>query len=229
MWGKDSWGVPGLIELAAGSLELVAGDRFAGAVGETVLSVAVAVALALVGGVIFGLVMGSSRFLATALGAPLEVIRPIPALALIPVAILMLGQGVTMEVAIAAFGSWWPILFNTSYGVRDVDTVALDAARAMGCSRLSRLVRVVLPSLLPSVLTGVRTAVPLTLVIVIAAEYLSTAQRGMGGVLITATSMGDMGVLWCTALVAGLLGIALGSACDVIARSLTPWATRRNP
>jgi len=225
--GPDAWGIPRSRRLVEGSFELMATDNFARAVFETVSAVVAATGLALVAGLAVGLLTGSSRFLSITLGAPLEIVRSIPALALIPVAILALGQGMTMEVTVAAFASWWPVLFNTAYGVRGIDSMRLDAARVMGINPIKRVWSVVIPSLTPFVLAGLRTAMPLTLIVVIAAEYLSTVQRGLGGVLIRATSTGEMEVLWCTAVVAGVLGVVMGLGLEGLQRVAVPWAEEK--
>jgi NitT/TauT family transport system permease protein len=133
-----------------------------------------------------------------------------------------------MEVVVGAFGCWWPMLFNTIYGVRQVDSQARDAARVLGCGRLSLVVRVVLPSMLPFVMAGLRTAAPLALIIVIGAEYLASAGRGLGGVLIQATSTGDIDVLWATAVLTGILGISIGAVVALASRLTCPWVRERS-
>lgn len=226
-WGPRGWAVPGLGRLASEVGRLVSAHGFAAAVLATITAVVMAVAAGLAAAVALGVVFGSSRLAYRAFGLPFEILRPVPAVAFIPLAILALGQGRTMEVAVGALGCWWPMLFNTVYGVGQVDAQARDAARVLGCGRLALVVRVVLPSILPFLMAGLRTAAPLALIIVIGAEYLASAGHGLGGVLIQATSTGDIDVLWATAVLTGVLGIAIGAAVALATRLACPWAAER--
>jgi len=227
VWGPSQWRIPSLDTFVAGVVALVTAPTFLTAVAETVIAVLIAVALATALAIVVGIVFGTSRFIEIAFALPFELLRPIPAFAVIPLAIIALGSGQPMEVAVGVFAGWWPLLFNTIYGVRQVDRQAVDAARVMGCGRLQIAYRVVLPSLLPFLFAGLRVAMPIVLVVVIGAEYLSTAQRGLGGVLIVATSGGQLSVLWSTAAVAGVLGILLGGVVALAGRWAAPWAEER--
>ncbi|QKG27069.1 ABC transporter permease [Actinomadura verrucosospora] len=226
-WGPRKWGVPALGRLASEVGDLASAQGFLTAVLATVVAVALAVASGLVAAIVIGLAFGTSRLAHRAFGLPFEILRPVPAVAFIPLAILALGQGPTMEVVVGAFGCWWPMLFNTIYGVGQVDAQARDAARVLGCGRLALVTRVVLPSMLPFLLAGLRTAAPLALIVVIGAEYLASAGHGLGGVLIQATSTGDIDVLWATAVLTGVLGIAIGAVVALAGRLACPWATER--
>ena len=93
------------------------------------LGLAVAAALAIP----IGILLGSSDFAAAAFRVPIEFLRPIPSAALIPVLFLTLGTTLKSEIFLAAFGAFWPLLVQTMYGVRDVDSVALDT-----CARAAR-------------------------------------------------------------------------------------------
>ena len=228
MWGPQAWRIPTAVEFVDQVVRLVSAPAFLQALADTISSVLIAVCIAIVLAVVIGVGFGSSRALAVAFGLPFEIIRPIPAIALIPLAILAFGQGQSMEIFVAVLACWWSLLFNTIYGVRQVDPVAIDAARSMGCSRFQVAYRIVVPSLLPFVVAGLRTAMPIALVVVVGAQYISTAQRGLGGVLIIAVSGGDLSVLWATAAIAGVLGIFLGGLVELTGRVLCPWAEERS-
>lgn len=226
-WGPRRWAVPGLGRLASQVGELVTAEGFATAALATVTAVVMAVVAGLAAAVVIGIAFGSSRLAYRAFGLPFEILRPVPAVAFIPLAILALGQGRTMEVAVGAFGCWWPMLFNTIYGVGQVDSQARDAGRVLGCGRFALVARVVLPSMLPFLMAGLRTAAPLALIIVIGAEYLASAGHGLGGVLIQATSTGDVDVLWATAVLTGVLGILIGAVVALASRLACPWAAEQ--
>ena len=105
------------------------------------LGLAIAAALAIP----LGIVIGSSRLLYRAARGLIEFLRPIPSVALIPLAILIYGTGLESKVFLAAFAAFWQLLVATLYGVQDVDPVATDTARSFGFSRGQRLLRVTLP------------------------------------------------------------------------------------
>jgi NitT/TauT family transport system permease protein len=226
-WGPRRWAVPGLGRLASAVSDLITAPHFTSAVLDTLESVLVSVALGFAGAVVIGIAFGSSRLAYRTFGLPFELLRTVPAVAFIPLMILALGQGLSMEITVAAIGSWWPMLFNCSYGVSQVDSQARDAARVLGCGRFALLRRVVLPAMLPFVLAGLRTSAPIALIIVVATEYLASGGRGLGGVLIQATSTGDLDVLWATAVLTGVLGILIGALVALVCRLVCPWATAR--
>ena len=87
------------------------------------------------------MIIGSSRWVYRAFRVPIEFLRPIPSVALIPLAVLIYGTGLESKVFLAAFASFWPLLIQTIYGVQDVDPVATDTARSFGLGRLARMWR----------------------------------------------------------------------------------------
>ena len=114
------------------------------AVGNTLQGWAIGLGLAVVLGVPAGILIGSSRWAYRALRVPIEFLRPIPSVALIPLAVLVYGTGLESKVFLATFASFWPMLIQTIYGVQDVDPVATDTARAFGLGRVARLWRITL-------------------------------------------------------------------------------------
>lgn len=228
LWGPRQWQIPGLGAFVTDVAKLVSAPAFLMAVAETLAAVLIAITIATVIAIVIGVIFGSSRFLEITFGLPLELLRPIPAFAIVPLAVIALGSGLSMEVAVGVFAGWWPLLFNTIYGVRQVDRLARDAARVMGFGQLHVAYRVVVPSLLPFLIAGLRVGLPIVFVVVIGAEYLSAAQRGIGGVLIIATSGGQLSVLWATAAISGVLGILLGGVVALFARWAAPWTRERD-
>ena len=136
-------------------------------------------ALAIVVGVVVGVLIGSSRLLLDASFVVLEFLRPIPAVALIPLAILFFGLGTEMRRYVIAYAAVWPILINTLYGVRGSDRILHEVAIASGVGRLGRLVRVTLPSASPSIATGIRVSASIALLVAVTAEFV-TGSEGVG-------------------------------------------------
>src|SRR5699024_10446592 len=109
----------------------------------------------------------------------IEFLRPLPSVALIPFSILLLGVGPTTTVTMIVYASFWPILFNTFYGVRSVNAVAVDTARIFGQSRLAIFFRVQIPAAAANIAAGVRISSAIALILVITVEML-TRSGGLG-------------------------------------------------
>ena len=132
-------------------------------IGSTLERFAQGLAVAIVCGVALGILIGSSCTLGDASFVVIEFLRPIPAVVLIPVALLFLGLGTPTIRFVIAYAAVWPILVNTLYGVRGGDRLLHDVARTSGIGRAGRVMRVTLPAALPSITTGIRVAAPIAL------------------------------------------------------------------
>ena len=170
------------------------------------LGLALAVALA----VPLGLLLGSVPAVNTATRAIVEFLRPIPSVALIPLAGLLLGSGLAMEVPLIVYASVWPILFNTMYGLDEADPVAKDTLRAFGFGRAQIMLRVSLPSAAPFIATGIRLAAAIALILAVGTEILSGFGEGLGIFIAQAGNVPDgtrdvlAGTVW-----AGCLGLLI--------------------
>jgi NitT/TauT family transport system permease protein/taurine transport system permease protein/sulfonate transport system permease protein len=133
-----------------------------------------------------------------------RIFSPIPGVAWVPLAILWFGLGDEAAIFIITIGSIFPILLNTVQGVRDVNTHLIDAARMMGASRLQIIERVMLPSLVPYLVTGFRTGFGFAWRVVIAAEMVGVP-KGIGYMLTVGRSTGRTEITIVTMAVLGLL------------------------
>jgi ABC-type nitrate/sulfonate/bicarbonate transport system permease component len=139
---------------------------------DTLRRMFIGFAVAALIGVPLGLLMGASRF-AHSLFEPLtELLRPIPSPAYIPIAILLLGIGDNMKVAVVSIAAVFPILLNTYQGVRDIDPVVTDTGRTLGLGKSAILREVALPAAMPSVLTGMRISLGIAFIVVVVAEMI---------------------------------------------------------
>ena len=120
----------------------------------------------------------------------IEFMRPIPSVALIPLGILLWGQGFTMKVILVAYATAWPILYNTIYGVHDVDPIAVQTARAFGLKRGAILRHIDLPSAAPFIFTGIRISASIGLIVVVGCELLASAESGIGSFILFVSSSG---------------------------------------
>jgi ABC-type nitrate/sulfonate/bicarbonate transport system permease component len=197
-------------------------STFWSAVWHTLEGWALGLGIAIVLGVPIGVLVGSSRWVFRALRVPIEFLRPIPSVALIPLAVLIYGTGLESKVFLSAFASFWPMLIQTMYGVQDVDPVATDTARSFGLGRMARLWRITLPSAVPYIATGVRISSAVSLILVVTAE-LVIGSAGLGREINTARSGGNLEVMYALILTTGLLGWLLNVLASAAERRVLRW------
>jgi sulfonate transport system permease protein len=175
-------------------------------------------------GLALGLLTGSFRLFETLLDTSLQMMRNIPALALIPLVILWFGIDESAKLFLVAVGVFFPIYLNTFHGIRSVDPGLIEMARSYGLSGWSLYRQVILPGALPSVLVGLRFSLGLMWVLLIVAETIS-AQAGIGYLTMNAREFLQTDVV----LVGILLYAALGKLADVLAKALERWWLRWHP
>ncbi len=147
--------------------------------------------------------------------APLQMVKTMPILALIPLFILWFGIGELPKVLIIAFGSFFPIYLNTFSGVRNVDERLVETGKTLGLSRWGMIRHVVLPSSLPSVLVGLRTSFGVAVIALVVSEQLN-ASSGIGFLMTQAQQFFETDVIFVGLIIYALLG--LGG--DLIVRAL---------
>ena len=192
------------------------------AFGQTVRGWAIGLGLAALLAIPIGIALGSSNFAASAFRVPIEFLRPIPSAALIPLLFLTLGTTLKSEVFLATFGAFWPLLVQTMYGVRDVDPIALDTARSFRLGRNERLFRVTLPSALPYIMTGIRIASTVALILAFTAE-LFMGTPGLGQRLNYVETFGLNDQIYALALATGFLGVAIHFAVSAVEKHVLRW------
>jgi ABC-type nitrate/sulfonate/bicarbonate transport system permease component len=130
-------------------------------------------------GMTFGVMLGYFPFLRRLFGTVIEFLRPMPSVAIIPVAILLLGIGDPMIVAVTVYASVWPILINTIDGVRNIESTLVATGRTFGLSLRAILWRIILPAASPYIVTGLRIALSIALILVTTAEMVA-GSKGLG-------------------------------------------------
>jgi ABC-type nitrate/sulfonate/bicarbonate transport system permease component len=192
-------------------------------VGATLDAYVQGLALAIACGVALGLCIGGSRPLLDASSVVIEFLRPIPAVALIPLAILAFGLETPMRRFVVAFAAVWPILVNTIYGVRGGDRFLHDVARTSGVTAIGRLVRVTLPAALPSIATGIRVSASLALLVCVTAEFV-TGTGGLGAYMHEQQNAFQLPELYAAVVLIGLLGYLINVALRRAERQVVFWA-----
>nr|WP_017942680.1 MULTISPECIES: ABC transporter permease [unclassified Thioalkalivibrio] len=160
-------------------LELLSSDTFYRHIAASVERVAIAFGLATVSGVALGVFMGRIRLVEDVFSPYVEIFRPIPAVAWIPLAILMLPTEQSSIIFITFLGAFFPIVLNTMHGVDQTPKDLVRAARALGASSTSILIHVVLPAALPSIVAGMAIGMGIAWFSLLAGEIIS-GQYGIG-------------------------------------------------
>jgi ABC-type nitrate/sulfonate/bicarbonate transport system permease component len=192
------------------------------AVAGTLQGWAVGLAVATVIAVPLGMAIGFSELMYRALRPVIEFLRPVPSVALIPLSILIYGTGLAGKVFLVAFACTWPVLIQSLYGARDVDPVQLDTARSYRIPQARRALRVVLPSTVPYIATGLRIASATALILAVTAELI-VGSTGLGRTISEARQGGNVEVMYALITTTGLLGWGLNSLFALVERRALHW------
>ncbi|WP_232216026.1 ABC transporter permease [Promicromonospora sukumoe] len=192
------------------------------ALGQTLTTWFTGLAIALVAGVVLGVVIGSVPWLRAVTASTIEFLRPVPSVALIPVAILLYGTGMASTLLLVVYASFWQVLVQVLSGVQDVDPVASDTARSYRFSPLTRIRTLVWPTTLPYAMTGLRLAASVALILTVTGELL-IGTPGIGRLLGVAQSSGAVASMYAYVVVAGLLGVAVNLVARALERRTLFW------
>ncbi|WP_219462939.1 ABC transporter permease [Nonomuraea rhizosphaerae] len=183
------------------------------------LGLLIAAALAVPAGILLGALTPLERTVRPLL----EFLRPIPSVAIIPLAILLIPVDGLMKVSVVVYAAAWPIIINTLYGMHDVDPLAKDSLRTFGFGHLAVLRRVSLPSAAPFIATGVRIAAGIALIVAVSAELFAGGLSGLGVFVVQAGSGNRVDLVMAATLWAGGLGLIVNVGLQAAERHLFRW------
>lgn len=209
-------------EIGSALGDLVGTTEFWTAVGDTLQGWAIGLAIAAVAGVVLGILIGSSRFTREFTASTIEFLRPIPSVALIPIAVLLFGVAIESKLMLVVYAAFWQVLIQVLYGVQDVDPVAQDTARAYGLGRWARVRYLTWPTALPYVMTGLRLAAAVALILAITSE-LVIGNPGLGKLLASAQSSGAYATTYAIVVVTGILGVLVNLVFRAVERYSLSW------
>ena len=201
----------------------IADGTLSGVVATTLATYVQGLALAVVVGVALGVAIGAHRTIEDGTSFVVEFLRPIPAVALLPLAIFWFGTGTATIRFLVAYAAVWPVLVHTVYGIRGVDRLLYDVAATSGVTGAARIVRVSMPAALPSIVTGIRMSSALALVVCVTAEYFVGGQ-GVGDYLYDHQVAYRLDELYAAAALTGLLGVAVDALLRGGARRVVFWS-----
>jgi ABC-type nitrate/sulfonate/bicarbonate transport system permease component len=202
--------LPAPSAIVRGAGELAMSGELANATLETLEPVMLGWAIAVAAGVSSGLLLGVSPGLRRWSLASVEVLRPMPAIAFVPVALLLFGFSIETELMVIILPSLWPVLINTMGGVAGVHARLTDVGRTLHLSRAAVLCKVTLPAAMPAILVGVRLSLTLALVLAVLAEMVGNP-AGLGYAVVTQQQALRPDLMFAYVVVIGLLGLALNA------------------
>lgn len=193
--------------------------------GQSLIRILTGFAIAAVAGVVTGIMLGRSPRFANVFGPLTELARPIPAIAIVPVAILLFPSDEAGIVFITFVAAYFPIMVSTRHAVRALPTLWEDSVRTLGGSRADVIVRVVLPGILPGVFGGLSVGIGVAWICVISAEMIS-GRLGVGYRTWQAYTVLAYPDVFVGIITIGVLGFATSAAVEVIGRRVTRWLPR---
>jgi ABC-type nitrate/sulfonate/bicarbonate transport system permease component len=173
-------------------------------------------------GVGLGLAAGSLRPVRDLVEPVIEMLRPIPPLAVLPLFIVWVGIGEPSKIGFITYATFFPIFLTTVTGVRQIDPLLLRAARSLGARGPRLFVRVILPAALPDILTGLRLGVALAFFVIVISEFIG-AEHGLGYLINDGRNFFLVPQMLGAAVVLGLLGYAGNGLVRGLERRLTRW------
>ena len=207
----------------AGALRAFAGDAaFWSSLGQTLEVALIGLLLSILGGLVLGVLVGLSDAAYRSLRLTTEFLKPIPPIVILPLLVLVLGPTPKMGIFLVFFGGVFILMTQTATGVADVDPVVLETARSFRLSRRQRISRIVVPTALPFVATGVRICAAAALVIALVSEIIGGAP-GLGKDMVLAQATGGYADTYALVVVFGVLGMLINSVLGVVERRLLFW------
>jgi ABC-type nitrate/sulfonate/bicarbonate transport system permease component len=170
-------------------------------------------------GIVLGALIGVSDTARAYTEPALEFLRPLPASAMMPVAIVLLGLSDSMVLAVIAFGALWPMLLATVHGFAAVEPRLYDVSRALGMGRLSVIWKIALPSAMPDILSGMRVGLTISLILAVVGEMLAS-RPGLGQEILLASRSFQSADLFAGVVLLGLIGYVSGMLLSITEQRL---------
>lgn len=194
------------------------------AVGDTLIGWGLGLGIAFIAATALGFIVGSVPKLRAFTTSTVEFLRPIPSVALIPLAVLLYGIDIGSTLLLVIYASFWQIYIQVLYGVADVDPVADETARSYGLGRLSRIRYVLWPSALPYLMTGLRLGAAIALILAITAQLI-IGTPGLGQQIAVAQASGAIASVYALVVATGALGVAVNFGVRMLERRALRWHT----
>jgi sulfonate transport system permease protein len=173
-------------------------------------------------GLLIGTLIGLYKNVNRALVAVIGILRPIPPIALIPFFILWLGIGETAKITVIAIGSFWPVLLNTMQGISEADVKLLELADVFGKNKLVIFFKIILPSAVPAIFTGLRLGISQAWTCVVTAEMIA-ASAGVGFMIQYARELAQPDLLLLGIITIGVIGVIIDVVMIFLQKKIVYW------
>ncbi|MGO2110786.1 MAG: ABC transporter permease [Pseudoclavibacter sp.] len=199
-----------------------AGPLLTEQVVPSLIRLGVGLGAAIVAGILLGLLIGSNRIARGLTGPLFEFVRAVPPPVLLPILLLLLGIDDRSKIFLIFLGCLWPILMNTIDGVRAVDPVLAETSLSYGMTGWSRFRRFVLPASMPRIMTGIRLALPIAIILMVVSEMYG-AIDGLGYQIMLFKQVFQTGPMWAGIAIIGVVGVLLALLFRFIERRMLAW------
>jgi sulfonate transport system permease protein len=213
-------------QVAKSAWQLWQSGQLQSAIGVSLYRAAAGLAVGVATGLVLGVITGFWRLGEELLDSPLQILRALPFLSLVPLFMVWFGIGDQARIILIAVATTFPMYVSTAGGVRAVDPKLVEAMRSFGLRGWALVREVVLPGALPSLLSGFRLSMTLSVIALIAAEEINTTS-GIGYLMNQAETFSRTDILTVCVLLYGLLGLGADLIARGTERALMPWRPRR--
>jgi ABC-type nitrate/sulfonate/bicarbonate transport system permease component len=218
----SSSALPPLSDVVTSWIDLLKSGDLLGNTGASLYRAAAGLALAIVAGAVLGIGMAWSKPINILLAPIVEIFYPLPKSALIPVTVIWLGFGNGSKILLIFLGCMIPVTIGAFNGARSAEQTLVWSARSMGADRLRMLWDVVLPSALPELLNGIRTALALSFILLVSSELI-VAREGLGYLIGFLGANGSYDSMYAVVLTVAFLGFAADRGYQMIMNRMLRW------
>jgi NitT/TauT family transport system permease protein len=203
--------------------ELLASGEIFEHLAITMQRITIGFLLGAIPGILLGMMMGWSKGVRAFLDPIVSALYPIPKLSLLPLFLVIFGLGESSKVVVIAIAGFFMVLITTSHGVMRIDPILVQAAQNYGARGWRLFYKVILPASLPSIFTGLRLALGICLIVIVAAEFVA-ANKGIGYLIWISWSTLTVGKMYAGLVVIAILGLLFSSGLERLSKVLMPWA-----
>lgn len=203
----------------------ISGHSLLGHILVSLRRVLIALLFSTTTGILLGIAIGWNNIAKKTLGTLFELIRPIPPIAWLPIIVMWYGVGEMPKIVMVFIGTLMPIVINTYTGIRLVDQSLLDVADTFQANERQMLTEIAIPSALPSIMAGIRNAIGVGWMVVLAAEMIG-AKEGVGFLITRGMEFFDVPLIMVGMVAIGVVGALLSAGIEWIERRMCPWAYR---
>ena len=214
--------LPGLEEIGGAFADLLRSGEFFTSAAKSLTRAALGLGAAVVLGILLGLFMATSRIVRLLFNPVVRVFYPMPKSALLPLVMIWFGLGDSSKIFLIFLGCLLPVIVSTFNGARGVNQVMVWSARSLGASRAEVLREVILPSALPDILAGCRTALAFSFILMVSSEFV-IAKDGLGFLIGTLGDGGNYPAMFAVILAVAGIGFAADRLYAMFAAARLRW------